>query len=213
MYSGYTTEHNMTSQRDRALALLGSKGIMRLSDLNAAGVHAASLARLVDDGIVVRAGRGLYELADRDVSLSHGLAEMAVRVPKGVICLISALAFHEITLQNPRAVWMAIGLKDRNPAITHRAVRFVHFGDAAMEAGVERVLVDGVQVRIFSAAKSIVDCFRYRRIVGLDVALEALRMGVRSGKARPAEIARLAKALRIWSVLRPYLEAVAADDT
>lgn len=203
----------MATQRDRALALLGKQGIMRLSDLTAAGVHAASLARLVDDGTIVRAGRGLYELADADMSLSHGLAEMAVRVPKGVVCLISALAHHETTLQNPRAVWMAIGLKDRKPKITHRAVRFVHFGEAAMTAGIERVVIDGVEVRIFSAAKTIVDCFRYRRIVGLDVALEALRLGVRSGKARPADIARLAKALRIWTVLRPYLEAVTADDT
>ncbi len=203
----------MPTQRDRALALLGKQGIMRLSDLTAAGVHAASLARLVDDGTIVRAGRGLYELADRDVSLSHDLAEMAVRVPKGVICLISALAHHEITLQNPRAVWMAIGLKDRKPSISHRAVRFVHFGEAALQAGVQRVDIDGVAVRIFSPAKTIVDCFRYRRIVGLDVALEALRLGVRSGKARPADIARLAKSLRIWSVLRPYLEAVTADDT
>jgi predicted transcriptional regulator of viral defense system len=203
----------MPTQRDRALVLLGKRGIMRLSDLTAAGVHAASLARLVEDGTIVRAGRGLYELADRDVSLSHDLAEMAVRVPKGVICLISALAHHEITLQNPRAVWMAIGPKDRNPAISHRAVRFVHFGEAALQAGVQRVDIDGVAVRIFSPAKTIVDCFRYRRIVGLDVALEALRLGVRSGRARPADIARLAKSLRIWSVLRPYLEAVTADDT
>lgn len=185
---------------------------MRLTDLNAAGVHAASLARLVDEGLIVRAGRGLYELADADVSLDHGLAELAVRVPKGVICLVSALAHHQITLQNPRAVWMAIGLKDRKPRITHRPVRFVHFGDAARNTGVEIIIIDGVNVRVFSAAKTIVDCFRYRSTIGLDVALEALRLGVRSGKAKPAEIARYAKALRIWTVIRPYLESVAADD-
>lgn len=203
----------MTSQRDRAVALLGKRGIMRLTDLTAAGVHAASLARLVDDGTVLRAGRGLYELADAEISLGHGLAEMAVRVPKGVVCLISALSYHEITLQNPRSVWMAIGLKDRTPKIGHRAARFVHFGEAAIKTGVETVIIDSVPVRVFSPAKTIVDCFRYRRIVGLDVALEALRMGVRSGKARPATIAKIAKQLRIWTVLRPYLESVAADDT
>jgi predicted transcriptional regulator of viral defense system len=150
---------------------------------------------------------------DRDVSLSHNLAEMAVRVPKGIICLISALAHHGITLQNPRAVWMAIGPEDRKPSIAHRAVRFVHFGEAALQENVQRVDIDGVAVLIFSPAKTIVDCFRYRRIVGLDVALEALRVGMRSGKARSADIARLAKSLRIWSVLRPNLEAVTADDT
>lgn len=203
----------MPNQRDRAVALLGKRGIMRLTDLNAAGVHAASLARLVDEGLIVRAGRGLYELADADMSLDHGLAELAVRVPKGVICLVSALAHHQITLQNPRAVWMAIGLKDRKPRITHRPVRFVHFGDAALTTGVEIITIDGVNVRVFSAAKTIVDCFRYRSTIGLDVALEALRMGVRSGKAKPADIARYANALRIWTVIRPYLESVAADDT
>lgn len=202
----------MPTQRNRAVALLGKRGIMRLADLNAAGVHAASLARLVDEGLVVRAGRGLYELADAHVSLDRGLAEMAVRVPKGIVCLISALALHGITLQNPRTVWMAIGIKDRKPSITHRPVRFVYFGRAALTTGIQMVVVDGVKVRVFSAAKSIVDCFRYRSTVGLDVALEALRLGVRSGKARPSDIARIAKALRIWTVLRPYLESVAADD-
>lgn len=203
----------MPTQRDRTVALLGKRGIMRLAELNAAGVHSASLARLIDEGLVVRSGRGLYELTDADVSLDHGLAQLAVRVPHGVVCLISALAFHGITLQNPRAVWMAIGLKDRKPRIAHRAVRFVHFGEAALSAGVQQVTVDGVKVRVFSPAKTIVDCFRYRNTVGLDVALEALRLGVRAGKARPSDIARFAKGLRIWSVVRPYLESIAADDT
>ena len=213
MYSGHMAFHNMTTQRDRALALLAKQGIMRLSDLTAAGVHAASLARLVDDGTVLRSGRGLYELADADVSLGHSLAQMAVRVPKGVVCLVSALAYHEITLQNPSSVWMAIGLKDRTPKITDRSMRIVHFGDAAMQTGIGSVMIDHVPVPIFTPAKTIVDCFRYRRIVGIDVALEALRLGVRSGKARPAAIADLAKQLRIWTVLRPYLESIAADDT
>lgn len=202
----------MTTQRDRALALLARQGIMRLSDLTAAGVHAASLARLVDDGTILRSGRGLYELADADVSLAHSLAQMAVRVPKGVVCLVSALAYHDITLQNPSSVWMAIGLKDRAPRIADRAVRFVRFGDAALHAGVDTVRVDHVPVPVFTPAKTIVDCFRFRRLVGLDVALEALRLGVRSGKARPAEIAEFAQRLRIWTVLRPYLESIAADD-
>lgn len=203
----------MTTQRDRAVSLLTKHGVMRLSALTAAGVHAASLARLVDEGLVVRSGRGVYELADADVSLDHGLAEMAVRVPKGVVCLVSALVYHGITLQNPRAVWIAVGLKDRKPRIADRPVRILHFGNAALSAGVHVVLIDGVKVKVFSPAKTIVDCFRYRSTIGLDVALEALRMGVRSGKAKPSDIARFAKSLRIWTVIRPYLESIAADDT
>ena len=135
-------------------------------------------------------------------------------MPKGVVCLISALSYHEITLQSPRSVWVAIGEKDRKPKVTHLTVRFLHFSDTALKTGVETVWIDGVPVKIFgSVAKTIVDCFRYRRAVGLDVALEALRIAVRARKVTPDQIAMLAKSLRIWSVIRPYLESIAADDT
>ena len=202
-----------TTQRDRTIDLLRHNGIMRLTDLRAHGIHAPTLSRMVGAGEIARRGRGLYELTDAEVTLSHSLAEIAVRVPKGIICLISALAYHEITLQSPKSIWLAIGEKDRKPRIDHLAVRVLHFGDAALRSGVQTVRIDGVAVKIFSPAKTVVDCFRYRRIVGLDVALEALRLALRSRKATPDEIVRFAKALRIWSVLRPYLESVVADDT
>ena len=201
------------TQRDRTIDLLRHNGIMRLTDLRAHGIHAPTLSRMVEEGEIARRGRGLYELTDAEITLSHSLAEIAVRVPKGIICLISALAYHEITLQSPKSIWLAIGEKDRKPRIDHLAVRVLHFGDAALKSGVQTVRIDGVVVKIFSPAKTVVDCFRYRRIVGLDVALEALRLALRSRKAMPDEIVRFAKALRIWSVLRPYLESVAADDT
>ncbi len=202
-----------TTQRDRTIDLLRHNGIMRLTDLRAHGIHAPTLSRMVEEGEIARRGRGLYELTDAEITLSHSLAEIAVRVPKGVICLISALAYHEITLQSPKSIWLAIGEKDRKPRIDHLAVRVLHFGDAALNSGVQTVRIDGVAVKIFSPAKTVVDCFRYRRIVGLDVALEALRLALRSRKATPDDIVRFAKALRIWSVLRPYLESVVADDT
>ena len=202
-----------TTQRDRTIELLRHNGIMRLTDLRSHGIHAPTLSRMVEEGEIARRGRGLYELADAEITLSHSLAEIAVRVPKGIICLISALAYHEITLQSPKSIWIAIGEKDRKPRINHLAVRVLHFGDAAFRSGVQTVRIDGVSVKIFSPAKTVVDCFRYRRIVGLDVALEALRLALRSRKATPDEIVRFAKALRIWSVLRPYLESVVADDT
>ena len=201
------------TQRDRTIDLLRHNGIMRLTDLRAHGIHAPTLSRMVEEGEIARRGRGLYELTDAEITLSHSLAEIAVRVPKGIICLISALAYHEITLQSPKSIWLAIGEKDRKPRIDHLAVRVLHFGDAALRSGVQTVRIDGVVVKIFSPAKTVVDCFRYRRIVGLDVALEALRLALRSRKAMPDEIVRFAKALRIWSVLRPYLESVVADDT
>jgi predicted transcriptional regulator of viral defense system len=200
------------SQKHLARDLLERHGIMRLFELKALGIHAPTLSRLVEEGTVVRSSRGLDELANAEVDIGHSLAEMAKRVPKGVVCLISALQFHEITLQNPRSIWMAIGEKDRKPAVTHVAARFVRFGAKALTLGVETHTIDSVPVRIFEPAKTIVDCFRYRRIVGTEVALEALRMGLRSRKAKPARIADYARDLRIWSVVRPYLESMAADE-
>lgn len=201
------------TQRDRTIDLLRHNGIMRLTDLRAHGIHAPTLSRMVEEGEIARPARGLYELTDAEVSLSHSLAEIAVQVPKAVICLISALVYHEITLQSPRSIWLAIGESDRKPKITHVTTHILHFGQVALRTGVQTVRIDGVAVKIFSPAKTVVDCFRYRRVAGLDVALEALRMVLRSKKATPDEIVQLAKALRIWSVLRPYLESVVADDT
>lgn len=200
------------SQRDLAVRLLEQHGIMRLSDLKGQGVNPATLSRLIDQGVLQRPSRGLYELAGADIEASHSLAEIAKRVPKGIICLISALQFHEITLQLPRSVWIAVGSKDRKPAIEYPPIRIVRFGEKALTMGVETHTIDSVPVRIFGPAKTIVDCFRFRSTVGLDVALEALRMGWRSRKAKPDDIAKYAQALRIWSVVRPYLESVVADE-
>ena len=185
---------------------------MRLSDLVAQGVDPPTLSRLVNEGAIIRPSRGLYELADAEFHLSHGLAEIAKRVPKGVICLISALQFHEITLQNASSVWVAIGERDRKPSISYPPVRFVRFGERALADGIDPHIIDSVKVRITDPARTVVDCFRYRNTVGLDVALEALRMALRSRKTSPDEISRYAGNLRIGTVIRPYLESLAADE-
>jgi predicted transcriptional regulator of viral defense system len=194
------------------MKLIERHGIMRLSDLKRLGINPATLARLVDEGLLRRPSRGLYERVGADIDIAHSLAEVATRVPKGVICLVSALTFHEITLQLPRSVWVAIGSKNRKPAIDYPPIRVVRLGEKALTLGVKTYTIDSVPVRIFDPAKSIVDCFRFRNTVGLDVAMEALRMGWRSRKAAPDDIARYAQALRIWSVVRPYLESVVADE-
>lgn len=199
------------SQRDRAAALLDEHGVMRRVELGRAGVHPETLARMVDEGVLVRAARGLYRLADADISAPHDLAEVAKLVPKGVVCLVSALQLHELTVQTPNRVWLAIGSKARRPGIAHPPIRVVRMGDRALSLGVERRAVDGVPVPVFDPAKTVVDCFRFRKHVGLDVALEGLHNAVRSSKARPADIVRYARETRIWSVLRPYLETVVAD--
>ena len=200
------------SQRQTVLELLERHGIMRLSDLMAHGIYPPTLARLVNEGVVARPSRGLYELADAEVELTHSLAEMAKRVPRGVICLISAMQFHEITLQEPRSVWVAIGEKDRKPQLDYPPARFVRFGERALKSGVQTHIIGSVPVRIFNPAKTVVDSFRYRNTVGLNVALEALRMALRSRKATPDAIANYARDLRIWTVLRPYLESTVADE-
>jgi len=200
------------SQRKSALALLERYGIMRLSDLAAQGIDPPTLARLVGEGLVTRPSRGLYELTGAPFELSHSLAEVAKRVPKGVICLISALQYHGITLQSPSSVWLAIGIKDRKPAISYPPIRIVRFGNSAFKLGIGTYIIDKVPVRITDPARTVVDCFRYRTTVGLDVALEALRMAIRSGKATPDQIADQARTLRIWSVIRPYLEGLVADE-
>ena len=200
-----------TSQKDRAVALLKAYGPMRGIELSDAGIHPETLARMLKDRILTRVTRGLYQLADAEVTAPHDLAEIAKLVPKGVVCLVSALQFHELTLQIPGRVWLAIGSRARKPKIDYPLTRVVRFGPRALSLGVQTHTVDGVSVPIFDPAKTVVDCFRFRQHVGLDVALEGLHNVIRSGKAKPAQIVDYARDTRIWSVLRPYLETVVAD--
>lgn len=200
------------SQRERAEQLIRRFGIMRRTDLENKGVHPQTLARLVAEGVLYQPSRGLYELANAEIDLSHSLAEISARCSKGVICLVTALQFHNITLQSPGKIWVAIGQSDRQPKIDNPATTFVRFSNLALSLGVEIHEIDSVPVRIFDPAKSVVDAFRFRRRVGLDVALEALSLGWRSGNISPDRIMNYARRLRIASVIEPYLESVTAGD-
>ena len=200
-----------SAQRTRALDLLKSRGMLRLKDFVAEGIGPETLARLVREEAIVRPARGLYRLADAPVEAAHSLAEAAILVPKGVICLISALQYHELTLQMPAAVWMAIERTAWRPKIDYPRIRFVRFTGPALKDGVERHVIEGVAVPITNPARSIVDCFRYRGKVGLDVAMEGLREGLRRGRCTPDELWRHARTARVWSVMRPYVEAMVSD--
>src|ERR1700722_2992633 len=161
----------MTStQRVQALKLLGAHSMMRLKDFAAHRIGPETLARLVRDGIVVRPARGLYQLADGAVDARRTLAEAAALVPKGVICLISALQFHQLTLQMPSSVWMAIDRTAWKPTISYPSIRFVRFSGWALTEGVERHSIQSRQVPITDPSRTIVDCFRYRNKIGIDVA-------------------------------------------
>lgn len=197
-----------SSQRDKALALLRRKGLTRLSEFRQAGITAATISRLEAAGVITRLARGLYQLPDAEVGAHHTLAEASKLVPKGVVCLTSALAFHGLTDRIPARVWLAIGPKDWQPRRTYPPMRFAHYSAEQLKSGVERHRIDGVSVPIFSVSKTIADLFRYRRTVGLDVAIEGLQEAIRQHKATPGEIARYAADAGVWKVMEPYVSAL-----
>jgi predicted transcriptional regulator of viral defense system len=199
------------SQRQIAHAILAARGIVRLAEFRSSGITAATVSRMVQDGEVVRLTRGLYQLTDAQLDTSHSLAEAAKRLPKGVVCLVSALAFHGLTDQLPKKVWLAIGKKDWEPKPNGTPIRIVRFTDKLLGEGVETHVIEGVPVKIFGAARTVADCFRHRSKVGLSVAIEGLQEALRQRKATPAEIARQAERGGISTVIRPYLEALTAN--
>jgi predicted transcriptional regulator of viral defense system len=186
--------------------------MMRVRELEAEGVAAATIARLLSDGAVMRLSRGLYQLANADIDANHDMAEAAKRVPKGVICLTSALAYHELTDQMPRKVWMAIGLKDWPPAEHGPRLRIVRMADTLLRSDIEKHMIENVSVSMFTIPRTLVDCFRHRKSVGINVAVGALRETLRQRKATPAVIAECARKRGAWSVMAPYLETLTLDD-
>ena len=200
-----------SAQRTRALDLLKARGMLRLRDFVAQDIGPETLARLVREDAVVRPARGLYQLHDAQVGAAHTLAEAVALVPKGIVCLTSALQYHELTLQMPAAVWMAIERTAWRPRIDYPRIRFVRFTGDSLTDGIVRYRIEGVEVPITDPARSIVDCFRYRAKVGVDVAMEGLREGLRRQRCTPDELWRLARQARVWSVMRPYVEAMVAD--
>lgn len=199
------------TQRDTLVAHLGKHAMARSHELRALGIAATTISRALDDGIVTRLGRGLYQLSDCENDANAALAEVSKRVPKAVICLTSALAFHDLTDQMPRAVWIAIGQKDWAPAFDYPKTRIVRFREATLTGGIERHDISGVSVPIYSVAKSLADAFRNPKLVDRSVAIEALRAALNSGKASPAEIAKASKEHRAWPKMQPYLEALASN--
>lgn len=185
--------------------------MMRLVELRKAGVTAATMSRMERAGEVIRLSRGVYQLPDADMDPNHSLAQAAKRVPKGVVCLVSALAFHGLTDQLPPTVWMAIGPKDWAPQHSGSGIRIVRFTDSLLREGFETHIIECVPVKVFGVAKTVADCFRHRGKVGLSVAIEGLQESLRQRKATPAEISRQAEKGGVSTVIRPYLEALTAN--
>ena len=190
------------------LDLARAHGLVRPRDLAAHGIARVTLTRAVRAGQIERVGRGLYALPGRSVSAHGSLAEVARRVPKGVVCLLSALRFHGLTTQAPFEVWLAVGNKAAAPRLAYPPLRVVRFSGAALSEGVETQVIDGVPVSITSVAKTVADCFKYRHKIGLDVALEALREAWSGKRMTSDDLWRNAKVCRVTNVMRPYLESL-----
>ena len=201
----------ISTQRTQALALLKRRGMTRLAEFSEAGITATTVGRMEQAGEVVRLARGLYQLPDAPLDAQQSLAEVARLIPKGVICLASALAFHGLTDQMPPKVWIAIGRKDWRPRITYPPIRIARFSDKLLGRSVERKKIAGTSVPVFAVAKTVADLFRYRRTVGDALAIEGLRQALRQRKATPAEIAREAEAAGIWTTMEPYVMALTSD--
>lgn len=198
----------MTSRRQQLLELARRQGVLRSRDATEHGISTKYLTLLAREGQLERTGRGIYVAVDAEPSDRRTLAEAAKRVPKGVICLLSALRFHEITTQQPFEIWMALEEKAWQPQVTYPPMRFVRFSGEAWVYGVGEHPAEGVPVRVYGPAKTVADCFKYRNKIGLDVALEALRDTWRQRRASMDELWRAAGVCRVQRVMQPYLESL-----
>jgi predicted transcriptional regulator of viral defense system len=200
----------MNHQADRIIELARSKGVLRTRDVDGVGASRALLASLTNEGKLLKLGRGLYALPDRAASAYDRFAEVAARSESGVLCLLSALRFHDLTTQQSSDVWLAIQHKAHAPRFDYPPLRIIRMSGLSMTDGVETVDVAGTQVRVFGVAKTVADCFKFRNNIGLDVALEARREAWKGKRATMDELWRYAEICRVANVMRPYLEVVGA---
>ena len=182
-------------------------GTLRTREALKAGIHPRTLYAMRDVGELEQLARGVYRLAEMPPLSDPDLATVGKRVPQGVVCLISALAFHELTTQIPHVVHLALPRNTRTPRLDYPPLQVYRFSAKAFEAGVETHTIEGVDVRIYNAEKTLADSFKYRNKIGLDVALEALKAYCERRGARLQHVLEYARVCRVESVIRPYLEA------
>lgn len=200
---------NISNNTENAILRMARKtGVVRAHEIREAGLHPEYLRKLCKSGQLIRAGRGLYSLADGDFTEHHSLAEACKRVPRGIICLLSALSYHEIGTQNPHQIWMAIDRAMRKPKVDYPPIRIFRFSGPSLKEGIEEKKIEGVSVRIYNPAKTVADCFKYRNKVGIDVAIEALKECWRSRRCEIDELVHHARICRVSNIMQPYMESI-----
>ncbi len=199
---------NKSTKIDQLRVLARRSGILHARDLTPLNLPRRYLGILCAEGFIVRTGRGLYMLSGAPETAHLGLAQVAKAIPKGVICLLSALRFHEIGTQAPHEVWVALDRRAARPRAIFPKTRIMRFSGKALTEGIKEYVIAGVGVRIYCPAKTVADCFKYRNKVGLDVVLEALREVTRKQICSADELWKYAKVCRVAEVMRPYMEAI-----
>ena len=197
-----------TNQTSRAVeAFRKHGGILRTKEALELGIHPRTLYRMRDDGVVEQISRGVFRLASLPVITHPDIVAVALRVPRAVLCLVSALAYHDATSEVPHEVQIALPRRTKAPRVAYPPLRVFWFSGPALSEGIQVAELDGVEVRIFNLPKTVVDCFRFRNKLGLDVAVEALNQAIKWKGVRPADVLRYARLCRIESVILPYVVA------
>lgn len=203
-------EHKSTTAAERAMAIFESHGgMLSAEQASKLGIHPRTLYELRDQALLERMERGLYRLASATPLENPDFVTVALKVPRGVVCLISALAFHQMTSQVPHSVYVAIPAKDQAPRLSYPPLRLFWYSKAIHESGITEHQIDGTGVKIYSPEKTLADCFKFRNKVGIDVCVEALQIYRQRGRMKLDEIERYAKLCRVQQIMRPYIEAVA----
>lgn len=197
-----------TSLPNRIKDAFHATTLLRARDLTALGISRGQVRDAVQAGLLEQAGRGLYRPPDADITRHHSLVETAKRIPNGVICLLSALSFHELTTQNPHEVWLALDHKAWHPRSENVGLRVFRLSGQALSEGIETHNVEGVPLRVTCPAKTVADCFKFRNKIGIDVAIEALRETWRARRATMTDFEHHARVDRVARVMRPYLESL-----
>jgi len=194
--------------KEKILKIVKKKGMITAGDLEKTGVYRNLMYEMCDEGLLVRQSRGLYSASDTQFSEHLSLIEISKRSPNSVVCLVSALSFHGVTTQLPHEVWIAVKRGSWIPKYDSVPVNVTVISGNAFDFGIEKHKISGIEIKVYSIAKTVADCFKFRNKIGLDVAIEALKEVVRSRKATVDEIMKAAEICRVGTVIRPYLEAV-----